>query len=574
MSCLRAVAVFLLFLARLSAANDITEAIFGNASRGNVPAAFGDFNSDKLTDILVISDDGRTVRVLLAGPKEPVMSASNLTCRFERKVTSVVPGDFDGDAKMDLLVTTTQEKGNTSVYVLWGAENSLLCPDEQQPLAVTWDQPLVLDVNDDMISDLFGQNPHKERVFWIFGPNRTAPTVQRMDGERLAPLRYPHSHSFLDLDGDFVSDLVLTTDEGLEVWRGVGGGEGFRFNRTIRYPAGVDAEAAGQNVFVDASLDERLQLVLPVCFGGHAHCADNSTLFVHDGVRWRDLRPDLKDPQGNAWGFVRPDGRKYTDVITLRAGDFNLDGYPDLLATLSCRDTVRTVILENVEVADGRSFAVQWRSLGAANDTVAGAFFDFYQKGVLDVLLVRRAANGSTAMKAFKNGLDYDANFMKVMVLTGLGASGSLSYGTNLAGPRISYFTVTQDGSERYGCAAQLSQSAHFALQLPYSIFGLGRTPNFVDRMTTGYAGHTRDWLLVIPNSQMVVVPPPATQPQQHWRMQLFVTPSRTILETMAVLLGTCVLNVLIIGGLHLKEKREDRLEKLQEAHRFHFDAM
>jgi len=158
------------------------------------------------------------------------------------------------------------------------------------------------------------------------------------------------------------------------------------------------------------------------------------------------------------------------------------------------------------------------------------------------------------------------------MVLTGLGGVGSLPpYGTNLPGPRVSYFTVTQDGTERYGCAAQLSQSAHFALQLPYSIFGLGRTPNFVDKMTTGYAGKTRDWLLVIPNSQMVIVPRGETQ---HWRMQLFVTPSQTILETMAVLLGTCVLNVLIIGGLHLKEKREDRLEKLQEAHRFHFDAM
>ena len=27
----------------------------------------------------------------------------------------------------------------------------------------------------------------------------------------------------------------------------------------------------------------------------------------------------------------------------------------------------------------------------------------------------------------------------------------------------------------------QLSQSNHFALQLPYVIFGLGQTPNFVD---------------------------------------------------------------------------------------------
>jgi len=32
----------------------------------------------------------------------------------------------------------------------------------------------------------------------------------------------------------------------------------------------------------------------------------------------------------------------------------------------------------------------------------------------------------------------------------------------------------------------QLSQSAHFALQLPYVMFGLGQTPNFVDEVGVG----------------------------------------------------------------------------------------
>ncbi|XP_059475454.1 T-cell immunomodulatory protein-like [Neocloeon triangulifer] len=565
-------ALLLLFCAAVcSSANDITNAIFGNTSFGSVPAAFGDFNSDKLTDIFIIRDDARSVSVLLANPNEPIMQMSNLTCRFSKgHITSVVPGDFDGDAMMDILVTTFNTNV-TSVFILWGSQNNLQCPeDEEKPVLYTKDQPLVLDYNLDMIADLFGVNEEGKRMFWVFGTTRTAPLIIEMNETKLEErkLRYPHSHAFLDLDGNFVSDLVLTTNTGYEVWAGQEKG-GFKYNSTINYPAGVDKESVGQNLFLDVYLNSHLGLVVPVCFGG---VCENSTIFVHDGVTWKDLRPNFKDPQGNNWGFVKHVGGKFTDTITIRGGDFNLDGYPDLLVTLQFQKIIRTLILENVEGANGRTFAVQWTSLGSSNSTVAGAFFDFYQKGTLDVLLVHRLANGSTAMKAFKNGLDYDANFLKVMVLTGLGGPGPLPYGTNLPGPRVSYFTVTQDGSERYGCAAQLSQSAHFALQLPYSIFGLGRTPNFVDRMTTGYSNHTRDWLLVIPNSQMVIVPPLGDS--QHWRMQLFVTPSRTILETMAVLLSTCVLNVLIIGGLHLKEKREDRLEKLQEAHRFHFDAM
>ena len=37
--------------------------------------------------------------------------------------------------------------------------------------------------------------------------------------------------------------------------------------------------------------------------------------------------------------------------------------------------------------------------------------------------------------------------------------------------------------------AAQLSQSAYFALQCPYTVFGLGRTPNFVDDLAVGMPG-------------------------------------------------------------------------------------
>ena len=34
--------------------------------------------------------------------------------------------------------------------------------------------------------------------------------------------------------------------------------------------------------------------------------------------------------------------------------------------------------------------------------------------------------------------------------------------------------------------ATQLPLSAHFALQLPYTLFGLGRSPNFVDKVEVG----------------------------------------------------------------------------------------
>lgn len=71
----------------------------------------------------------------------------------------------------------------------------------------------------------------------------------------------------------------------------------------------------------------------------------------------------------------------------------------------------------------------------------------------------------------------------------------------------------------------------------------------------------------------MVVIPNPITDPSR-WKALLFVTPSKLILLSAAALTVTCGLITLIIIALYWKERREDKIEKLQEAHRFHFDAM
>jgi integrin alpha FG-GAP repeat containing protein 1 len=210
-------------------------------------------------------------------------------------------------------------------------------------------------------------------------------------------------------------------------------------------------------------------------------------------------------------------------------------------------------------------------------------FLSFYQDGILDVIMLQKNGDKYKPL-AFRNTLDYDANFVKVIVLTGLtnkrppaketpfGAKRR-NYGTNLPGPRIKYYTTTQEGSKQHGGSSQLPQSAYFSLHLPYTIFGLGRTPNFVDFVEIGLAGKSRSWPQVIPNSQIFVIPAPPNKPE-NWKIQLFVTPSKIILKSVFALLGICLVILLIILGLHIKERREDKLEKLQEAQRFHFDAM
>ncbi|CAL7941613.1 unnamed protein product [Xylocopa violacea] len=495
---------------------------------------------------------------------------------------------------MDVLVVTFDVNTGLSYgYILWGGNGRWNCTNETHPLIKMKGQPLALDYNGDMIIDLFGLDENNKRTFWIFDQSRKPPIavpMNTLEDQRLS-IRQPHSNAYLDLNNDFLADLVVTTNRSFEIWLGVKD-EGFQFHENIPFPYDIALDkfqgVIGQALYLDIELTGKMDLLLPLCFDNA--CA-NSTIMMYSD-KWYNLQVNFRDSDNVLWGFAKPDGQRYTDTITLRGGDFNMDGYPDLLATLKLTNgkQKRSYLLENIAcdscVGFARKFEVKWQALNPFhNDTAMAVFYDFYQDGILDVILVELdKTNNSYRTAAFKNSLDYDANFVKVMVLTGRNNSlypispGSLgkkkrTYGTNLPGPSIAYRTTTQDGSPRNAIAAQLPQSAHFSLNLPYTTFGLGRTPNFVDALTIGVGGKFREWPQIIPNSQMVMIPNPIAEPSR-WKAQLFVTPSKLILLSAAALTGTCGLISLIIVGLYWKERREDKIEKLQEAHRFHFDAM
>ena len=127
--------------------------------------------------------------------------------------------------------------------------------------------------------------------------------------------------------------------------------------------------------------------------------------------------------------------------------------------------------------------------------------------------------------------------------------------------------------------ATQLSQTAHHALQLPYTVFGLGRNWNFVEELKVGIPkGNNSETLSssftqIIPNSQLIVIPYPRAHPDR-WVSKLFITPSKAMLMTAGALVGTCLFVGIIIGILYRREMQQDKKEKQQDSYKFHFDAM
>lgn len=379
-----------------------------------------------------------------------------------------------------------------------------------------------------------------------------------------------------------ISNNVCSFLLGWEIWHGVEDSEfKFNFSHQIKAPTGNNHMILGQSLFLDFQLEGSLSQLVPVCFD--RVCQNSSILIPHSTDHYTDLEINFKDQENIQWGFLEPtDEDFYRKTIILRGGDYNVDGYIDLIVTLrNSKGIIKTFWLENVKKNNHaslkRTFEVRW-DVKFGENTIMGSFYDFYQDGIPDVILLQKQKDTYMPL-AFRNTLDYDANFLKVIVLTGLEnakaptESNRKIYGTNLPGPSIEYNTSTQEGNPVHGIAVQLPQSAYLSLHLPYTSFGLGRTPNFVEFLTVGLAGKKAKLTQLIPNSQIFVVPKPISEPDK-WKSQLFITPSKIIIKSVFALGGICICIIIIIFALHIKERRQDKVEKLQEAHRFHFDAM
>ena len=105
--------------------------------------------------------------------------------------------------------------------------------------------------------------------------------------------------------------------------------------------------------------------------------------------------------------------------------------------------------------------------------------------------------------------------------------------------------------------APQIPQTSHFALQLPYTIFGLGVAPNFVDYMWVNVSTQSHVWPQIIPNSQLYVIPYPRDKPDQ-WDAKLIIFTSKNIVITGLSMVGVCAFVSCIIVALHLRERRLD----------------
>jgi FG-GAP-like repeat/FG-GAP repeat len=295
-------------------------------------AVVGDFNSDGNLDIATTSyTQTGGVSVLLGkgdgsfqphldSPTGQSLSGQPATGQFPR---AIVAGDFNGDGKLDLVVTDYQQTALGQNYqqlsTLIGNGDGTFQDNISQTVAGVFESIAVGDFNGDEKLDIaaVGVNTTSVSIFLGQGDGSFAAPVQYSTGPMLES---PPFHNVLvgDFNGDNKLDLAIATDNGIAVLLGNGNGTFQPFSLVpslLSYDPGDDLLA-----LADFNGDGKLDIVKATQNG-----IINVALGNGDGTFQQ--APSFQIPS-------------ILNTESAVVGDFNGDGKPDLAFASQSSDVV------------------------------------------------------------------------------------------------------------------------------------------------------------------------------------------------------------------------------------------
>lgn len=584
-------------------------------------AAYADLNTDRQMDVILIDSTGANLYASMApGMKSafdrfgrvdpPQLGEPTLlfSPNLSASIRSVAAADFNGDSVLDLLLLTSSSpnSGPYEAHIAYGKtgedRGKFEFHPDNQPVTFT-SQPLVCDLNADMIADLYGEISKTERLIVYGGKDKL--TYEKVPGQLASwsPLGYS---AFGDVTGDTIPDILILVTHGgetkLEVTtRDTLSNSGLTKPKYFELPPLESASTIGLFTLTDINADGKIELVLPVCKA--SSCMDTSAVFIFnfDNTRWSEVSvawQPLGASVGRKWSLapVDPGNLAVSALVGPAVGDFDLDGRSDLGVGLAYWDeygtllgVVPAVLLNEGADPDTGLLKMQAYLLpGAVSQSGQMrqvAFFDRSQQGTVDIFAVFNV-NSKPSVSLFMQAMTNDFYYLKVTILNGLCASEHtctdkrLPYGLPVPGLGSSISTDAEVGGKHKAAALIGMQSCCGALQLPSALYGLGPFANYIDELKVvippkDAAIRSFSIPALVPNSEVFVNPFPHDDPSQ-WTARLFLQPlyNMKVLYIAITLICVCVVLIIIICILQWLEFREDRREKQKEAQRFHYDAM
>jgi len=544
---------------------------------------------------------------------------------FPVPVSSVVCADFNGDGRLDVLVSMIVGEAYRT-EIRFGALNQLTASadaafDSVEPVSI-------FDYNGDLRPDLMATSSTGLRTVWVnkgMEGNAIRFEMVQVSSWPAGTFDKPVSVGFVDVNGDCRPDLVFTdpVSNSIKLFLGTGSPSSpFEARNWSKDVAQLSVpQDAGRPSFLDVDGDGNVDVIFPVS-NNKVHVAFNvqkrlcsvSPSPCREPKELCDADPDFyfgtpDDPssylildisigtmtQSSDFDF----GNTIRFPITLRTGDVNLNGYPDLLVEVrdpsgnkftsiwqntpcsaeNCPSEAVTHARHTFVLLTGSNAEV----LQGISNAYAAAFFDLDEDGSNDMIVLSRDSSANkNSISILINYLETDAFFFKAIGLNGVCPEwcpgvrfpNPRPYGVNQHGVTVKFTVTDIDGRKHARLGAQLWGSQDLALQTPYSLVGLGRTNNYVEEFYIGFpitgTRNVGNFPSMIPNSQLIVFPYKKENPSR-WVLELLVSPSESLPWVILSVLCTMAALGVVIGFLQYKERLEDAAEKKKSEHFYAF---
>ena len=513
---------------------------------------------------------------------------SSLYVEINGTVQNIVPGDINYDGKLDVLVTYTQDSDTFMQIILqtnevFNAELAIKIPNNSQPVLLDLNLDLMLeillnveDLNENATAAVYSFSDSLEFV------SNLNSFLSESDGclqfENLE-ISYPHSIGFVDLNKDCLPDLFITINRSeklyFEVWLNVKNG----LYCNVLSEAAPDG--AQQVSFADIDRNGVEDIIFPVCVG--IDC--NEKQEIHIVYNHNEVSNDCSFSDTATSKFELSDLNASVSIgnkliipvslpfyagngfpIAIRFGDFNLDGYPDALATFyNSTEGNQSPHIEYYENVKCEHCSNSQRTLEKSDleglKTIKGAlfscFFDLDDNGILDIIVVSN--NGSQFLvTSFYNNFLNDAFHLKALALNGY---KERDYSSAFPGA-VFMFTLTElDMSKVIMHSTQMPLTGFYALNTPYCVYGLGRTNSYIEEFYVAMPlkkDNFRAWTPIIPNSYLIASPD--RNKVDDWYLELFASPT----DKIGIIIGVCLVCMVLIGLIviynYCKEKKEDKI--------------
>ena len=616
----RNVITFLLFF--VANCENVTENLFGPEANGWMMGAIADFNGDKATDLILVNENMNSVGVLMTDQfgymQNTRMHRQNFVQVFSgQNIINVMPADINGDGNMDFYVIDGDQLltyfckclDNTTVKIYKcsnkrGNQPNIACTlgtfqTEKGPATVKINSefpPMIADFDNDWRPDiLFRDDRGQVRLFMgdkidpDSGSWKSTVSEKTKDiGKIIKGFKFDldqnlagFSSLYASFDSDLSADIMfegnIYIDKGLE----------FEFSKSL--PNVKDFDIGLPQILPIDNPSKTLDFLLPVCkgkvsLGPLSGCSSGGLKRLNfEELKWNDIKVNL--PAGFsdfAWitGSSKNNLKSKIPPLTVRQGDVDLDGFVDLVAVIALKPIEKdfeqptVALFKNKKCNEtSRCFEIsEITELKTSDDKIpiVSTFLDVTPAGRLGIVTTFVTSEGKTSINAVLINTDLDSAFLKLSISDDVKGYDEFT-AVDMPGAMVACEIASREMR-----AALLPRLSATSLAMPYTIFGLGQLPPYVDKISVKLPSNNSEFFshaLIIPNSQLVLIPKPKYDPSA-WQLQSFLLVSWymfAVLITMAVL---AVTSIIMVGGLHFRDKRIEQKEKEEEAQHFHFDGM